>query len=85
LSRAAAEAGVNEAWRIFSLTPRETALLIARHRAGAAAGLYLARLVALAVHAPERLPIPPPPPMRDMTADEIKQRLLAWRGKDDAP
>ena len=46
----------------------------------------LTRLIALAIHAPDRLP-PPPSPVnrRPMTADEMKQRLLAWRGKDDPP
>ena len=48
---------------------------------------FLIRSIALAIHAPERLPPPPNPlfPLGDMTDDEIKQRLLAWRGKDESP
>ncbi|NLD82584.1 MAG: hypothetical protein GX637_00310 [Clostridiales bacterium] len=45
--------------------------------------MLLARLTALAVHDPARLPDLPPPPLPDMTADEIKQRLLAGVRKDD--
>ena len=75
----------------FALTPRELALSFAAHRAQTERQAYdrwlLTRLVALAVHAPDRLP-PSPPSLLDrrpMTAEAIKQRLLAWRGKDDAP
>jgi len=42
----------------------------------------LARYAALAVHAPEKLPAMPPAPLRPMTDDEMKQRLLGWRRKD---
>ena len=34
--------------------------------------------------APDRLPPPPEMPLEDMTDDEMKRRLLAWRGKDSA-
>ena len=46
----------------------------------------LSRLMALAVHAPDRLPAAPArvhgPAMTD---EEMKQRLLSWRGKEDDP
>ena len=72
------------------MTPRELALTFTAHRARREQAAYdrwaLVRSVALAVHAPDRLPPPPSPPSRSpMTAEAMKQRLLAWRGKDDAP
>ena len=85
--RQAAEGGVLLPSPLFSLTPRELAAHFTARRVQAAQRAYdrwqFSRLIALAVHAPDRLPPPPsPPPGRPMTADEIKQRLLAWRGKD---
>ncbi|MBR4359122.1 MAG: hypothetical protein IKP32_00685 [Clostridia bacterium] len=76
-----------EAPRMFAMTPREIALLIQAHRARAWRREWeiwlLARHAALAFHAPDRLPPPPPAPASaPMTADDMKQRLLAWRGKD---
>ncbi len=72
------------------MTPRELALAFTAHRAQTDRRTHdrwlLTRLIALAVHAPDRLPPPPSPPdSRPMTAEAMKQRLLAWRGKDDAP
>lgn len=46
----------------------------------------LGQYMALAMHAPGRLP-PLPPGLEaraPMTDDEMKRRLLAWRGKDEA-
>ena len=78
------------AWDLTSLTPRQAYLRILCHQARCFQAQrdahFLARLTALALRAPDRLPSPPPPPLTDeMSADEIKQRLLAWRGKDDPP
>ena len=73
------------------MTPREIHLLLsACHAQMTRAQLerhFLIRSLALAYHAPERLPPPPivSPPPEDMTDDEIKQRLLAWRGKEKSP
>ena len=85
LQRQAAEAGL---WCDLSLTPRELFLRLAAHRSAlerqARERCLLAHLMALALHAPDRLPpLPAPAPAPAMTADAIKQRLLAWRGKDD--
>ena len=87
VQRRAAEMGLLPS---LDLTPKELALFFAAHRARreqkAQQLLLLARYAALAVHAPDRLPPPPSPdPHRPMTADEMKQRLLAWRGKDASP
>ena len=85
--RQAAEAGLCPS---LALTPRELSLCLCAHRARleqqSQGRWLLARLMALAVHAPDRLPPPPSPSrLRPMTDDEMKQRLLAWRGKDDSP
>ncbi len=81
---------MEEAWALTSLTPRQAYLRIRCHQArrfqAQRDAHFLARLTALALRAPDRLPPPPPPPLTaQMSADEIKQRLLAWRGKDDSP
>ena len=88
--QSAAAAGVDGAWELISLTPRQAYLRILCHQAKRNQQQrdlhFLARLTALSVHAPDRLPSPPPPPLAgEMTGEEIKQRLLAWRGKDDSP
>ncbi len=44
----------------------------------------MGQYAALAVHAPSRLPPAPLAPPEPMTDDEMKQRLLAWRGKETA-
>lgn len=68
------------------MTPREIHLLLKAYRAQNQQREHqlwvLARYAALAFHAPDRLPPPPAVPIGEMTADEMKQRLLAWRGKD---
>ncbi|MBE5787970.1 MAG: hypothetical protein E7324_10640 [Clostridiales bacterium] len=42
----------------------------------------LSRYIALAVHAPDRLPPPPVDNLSPMTDEEMKRRLLSWRRKD---
>ena len=70
------------------MTPREISLLLiacrARMQHRENERFLLMRAMALAYHAPEKLPSPPVPilPPGEMTDDEIKQRLLAWRGKE---
>ena len=87
--QAAAESGAHLPCDCFALSPRELHLLLTAHRARldqrAAGRLLLARYIALAVHDPLRLPDLPPPssPSRPMTDEEMKQRLLAWRGKEN--
>ena len=70
------------------MTPREIALVFSAHRARMERKnlerWLLLRGVALAVHAPDRLPpVPSASPGPPMSAEAMKQRLLAWRGKDD--
>ncbi len=71
------------------MTPRQVFLTLSAHRARQekawAQAVLSARLTALAVHDPARLPDLPPPPLPDMTADEMKRRLLAIVRKDDLP
>ena len=80
-----------EAKDFFSMTPRQIHLLLSAHISQMARAQmerhFLVRSMALAIHAPERLPPPPTPsiPLEDMTDDQIKQRLLAWRGKENSP
>lgn len=73
--------------RLFSMTPREISLAIARHRAREKQTLQqiwlLSRYTAFSIHAPERLPPPPADEMPEMTAEEMKRRLLAWRRKEE--
>ena len=84
----AAEKGCGEATDLLSLTPREAALVLSAHRAKREEALMdqwrLSRLVALAVHAPDRLPPRPLPaaPPAPLPYGEMKRRLLAWRGKE---
>ena len=90
MERLAAEGGVDFPRSCFSLTPRELANSFAAHRAQQERQdrdrWLLTRMIALAVHAPDRLPPPPSPSeSRPMTAEAMKQRLLAWRGKDESP
>lgn len=71
---------------LFAMTPREIHLLLTARQAAITREnqrlLLLARYVALAVHDPARLPDLPAPPLSDMTDEEMKQRLLAWRRKE---
>lgn len=89
LADEAAQAGVPEANAFFRMTPREIFRSLTAFRARQEAwwtrAVILSRLTALAVHDPARLPSPPAPRLPEMTADQIKQRLLAWRRKDDTP
>lgn len=82
----AARIGLKEAVRFPAMTPREISLLLSAHYAVLAQRRLdrwaLAKLTALSLHAPDRLPPPPEMPLEDMTDDEMKRRLLAWRGKD---
>ena len=82
----AAGLGIAEAPRFAALTPREIALTLEAHSARLLRALRdsweLGRLLALAVHAPDKLPPPPAAPLPDMTDDDMKRRLLAWRGKE---
>lgn len=79
---------MTEAKDFFACTPWEISLLLSAHRARserAAEERWIAgRCMALAVHAPERLPAAPAPRFsgREMTDDEMKRRLTAWRGKE---
>lgn len=88
MAKRAAEAGVKEAKDFFACTPWEISLLLSAHRARieqeAEARWLAGRYMALAVHAPDRLPAAPAPRFsgREMTDDEMKQRLVAWRGKE---
>ena len=79
--------GLSAALQLFSMTPREISLAIslqhARERKEMQRLWLLSRYTALAVHAPERLPPPPTEDMPEMTDEEMKRRLLAWRRKDD--
>lgn len=79
-----------EAAIFFTLTPREILLRLTafrRARLRRQEELWLlGQYVALAVHAPAHLP-PLPPGFGEsapMTDDEMKRRLLGWRGKDEA-
>lgn len=88
MAEKAAEAGILEAPAFFRYTPREISLLFSAARAHLERReeerWLLSRYVALAIHAPEHLPGPPVHgPVRDMTDEEMKQRLLAWRGKEN--
>ncbi|MBE5783274.1 MAG: hypothetical protein E7329_08190 [Clostridiales bacterium] len=70
-------------------TPREISLTLSAFRARehqkSQDQWFLGKMMALAFHAPDRLPScpPPVPPSREMRADEMKKRLLAWRRKDE--
>ena len=73
---------------LMEMTPREVELELtafaAREKARRLETWLLGRYVAIAVHDPSRYP---PPPFgispASMTDDEMKQRLLAMRGKDE--
>lgn len=71
------------------MTPREIRLLFqsyeARERRRQEDFSLLGRYVALAVHAPSRLPPLPPPsaPSSPMPDEEIKRRLMQIAGKDE--
>lgn len=68
------------------MTPREAWLLFAAYRAlreqRQETLWLLSRYAALAFHAPDRLPPPPAFSSAPMTDDEMKLRLLSWRGKE---
>ena len=73
---------------LMEMTPREVELELtafaAREKAKRLETWLLGRYVALAVHDPARYPPPPAAlPSAAMTDDEMKQRLLAMRGKDE--
>lgn len=74
LSDDAARCGIAESARFGEMTFREVHLLLEAHSAARRGRLVFARLIALAVHQPERLPVPPLP---DMPPDEMKRRLTA--------
>lgn len=80
---------MREAARFFAMTPREIHWTLLSRRAESVRrtedAVFLSRLVALAVHDPARLPPLPASPLPEMTADEMKQRLLSWRRKDESP
>lgn len=82
-----AAAGIENPWQVLSYTPREISLFLQAHQARERKRQQqlwlLSRYVALAVHAPEKLPPPPADLLPDMTDEEMKQRLLAWRGKEE--
>lgn len=88
LQERAAEMGHPRAADFFDCTPREVALMLRSHAAAGKQQLSLlhtqARLAALAVHAPGRLPPLPSLPGSPMTPEEMKQRLLAWRREDQS-
>lgn len=78
----AAEAGISEAKDFFSMTPREIFLLLSARRAHfqrrEREKIRFLHALALAVHAPEKLPpVPPCLPLPEMTDDEIRRRLFA--------
>lgn len=80
--------GVPEAASFFRMTPREVCLLLLSARAQAdrewRSIVLSARLMALAVHDPAHLPaLPPSPSPCDMTADEMKRRLLSLPREED--
>lgn len=86
MTETAAKCGIPEAVSFMRMTPREIHLAVACRKALARQrrdrALLLARCMALAVHDPSRLPPPPPEDMPDMTDEQMKQRLLAWRRKE---
>lgn len=79
--------GVPEAAGFFAMTPREIrcALLArqARRNREWERSVVFARLVALAVHDPARLPAPPSAPLPEMTGEEMKRRLQAFCRKEE--
>ncbi|MBQ9944022.1 MAG: hypothetical protein IJO67_06630 [Clostridia bacterium] len=84
----AARRGVQEAERFFRMTPRQVCLCLqtygARERHLLSSLHLQAALTALAVHAPSRLPeCPSFSPAEEMSWEEMKQRLLSWRRKDE--
>ena len=71
------------------MTPREIRLLFQAYETMARRRIedfaLLGRYMALAVHAPDRLPPLPPPnvPASPMTDEEIKRRLMQIAGKEE--
>ena len=69
------------------MTPREIRCVLlsrqARQNRDWEQCVILARLVALAVHDPARLPALPAAPLPEMTGEEMKRRLLSRRRKDE--
>ena len=82
----AAAQGVEHACSFFTMTPREISCCLSAAQARFAREerslLLLSRLMALAVHAPDKLPAMPGPSLAPMTDEAIKERLLSWRRKD---
>ena len=87
LQKRLAAAGLGAALQLFSMTPREISLALSiqrtRERQQMPHTWLLSRYMALAIHAPDKLPPPPMDEMPEMTGDEIKRRLLAWRRKEE--
>ena len=84
----AAGRGVLEAYRFFDMTPRQVCLCMETHGAVEKQRLSFvhlqAALMALAFHAPGKLPAMPSfSPADEMPWEEMKQRLLSWRRKDE--
>ena len=79
---------MHEAERFFRMTPRQVCLCLQAYGAGEQhllSTLHLqAALMALAVHAPARLPdLPSFSPAEEMSWEEMKRRLLSWRRKEE--
>lgn len=88
MQQKAARQGIGEAVRFFDMTPMEVSLCLSAHVGRENRMLekihLQAALSALSFHAPSRLPsFSSPLPEENMTADEMKQRLLSWRRKDE--
>jgi len=89
LLQTAAASGYAAPWRLLALTPAEIILSLRAHQAQMRQRVQetwlLGRYVALAFHAPDRMPpCPAPLPEGNMEPEEMKRRLLAWRGKERA-
>ena len=73
----------------FGKTPREIRMELtafaAREQNRRLENWLLGKYIAFAVHDPAHYPLPPATPNKgaDMSDEEMKQRLLAMRGKDE--
>lgn len=88
MQQKAAARGILQAYRFFDMTPRQVCLCLKAHSAQEKqhiSSLHLqAALMTLAFHAPAKLPsLPSFLPADEMPWEEMKQRLLAWRRKDE--